>query len=77
MSPDPEDLLLDRRGISDLSIEELGPGARVSLSRIEKLAMKGMGPPVDARLGPKYLTRKRNARPWLRSLLQQRAAGHD
>lgn len=69
MSPDPEDLLLDRRGISDLSIEELGPGARISVSRIEKLAMRGMGPPVDAQLGPKHLTKKRNARPWLRTLL--------
>ena len=69
MFPDPEDLLLDRRGISALSVEELGPGAHVSVSRIEKLAMRGMGPPIDARLGPKHLSMKRNARPWLRSLL--------
>jgi hypothetical protein len=32
--------------------------------------MVGKGPPVDAQLGPKHLTKKRNARPWLRSLLQ-------
>jgi hypothetical protein len=69
MSPDPEDLLLDRRGISDLSIEELGPGAHIPVSRIEKLAMNGMGPPVDAKLGLKHLTKVRHARPWLRSLL--------
>ena len=70
MSTDPEDLLLDRRGISALSIEELGPGAFIPKSKIEKLAMAGKGPPVDAKLGLKHLTKKRNARPWLRSMLR-------
>jgi hypothetical protein len=72
--PDPEDLLLDRSHISKLSVEELGPGARVSVSRIDKLAMKGNGPPVDYTLGNKHLTRKRNARTWLRSLLREPSA---
>jgi hypothetical protein len=74
MSPDPEDLLLDRRGIAELSREELGPGAFIPKSKIEKLAMAGEGPPVDARLGLKYLTKKRNARLWLRSVLRSAAA---
>jgi hypothetical protein len=65
-----EDVLLDRRLISELSVEVLGPGAKVSLSRIDKLAMRGMGPPVDFLLGPKFLTKRRNAEIWLRSLLR-------
>jgi hypothetical protein len=68
---DPEDILLDRRHISLISTEVLGPGARVSLAKIEKLAMRGEGPPVDYLLGPKMLTRKRNAVTWLRSLLRE------
>jgi hypothetical protein len=68
--PDPEDLLLDRRHIAQLSTNVLGPGAKVSLGKIEKLAMRGEGPPVDYRLGPKMLTKKRNAVAWLRSLLR-------
>jgi hypothetical protein len=74
MSPDPEDLLLDRRGISALSREELGPGGFIPKSKIEKLAMAGKGPPVDAMLGLKHLTKVRNARPWLRSLLRPAAS---
>lgn len=70
-SDDPDDILLDRRHISLISTEVLGPGARVSLSRIEKLALCGKGPPVDYFLGPKMLTRKRNAVAWLRSLLRE------
>ena len=72
---DPEDILLDRPHISLLSAEELGPGAKISLSRIEKLAARGEGPPVDYFLGPKMLTTKRNARTWLRSLLRGPSAG--
>jgi hypothetical protein len=68
--PDPEDLLLDRRHIALLSTDVLGPGARVSLHTIEKLAMRGEGPPVDYKLGPKMLTRRSNAIAWLRSLLR-------
>jgi hypothetical protein len=68
---DPEDILLDRPHIALLSLEELGPGAKVSISRIEKMAALGAGPPVDFKLGNKNLTRKRNARAWLRSLLSQ------
>ena len=67
---DPEDILLDRRHIAELSTEVLGPGARISISKIEKLALKGMGPPVDFKLGPKNLTTRRNACAWLRSLLR-------
>lgn len=66
---DPEDHLLDRKHISLLSIEELGPGARVPPGKIDKLAMVGKGPPVDAYLGLKHLTKRRHARAWLRSLL--------
>ena len=65
-----ENLLLDRPHIAKLSVEVLGPGARVSVSKIEKLAMVGAGPPVDYQLGPKKLTRKANAAAWLRSLLR-------
>jgi hypothetical protein len=72
--PDPEDALLDRRHIAELSLEELGPGAPVSASKIDKLAMLGNGPPVDFILGNKFLTRKRNARAWLRSLLREPSA---
>jgi hypothetical protein len=68
---DPEDILLDRPHIALLSLEELGPGARVSLSRIEKMAALGAGPPIDFVLGNKYLTKRRNARMWLRSLLRE------
>jgi len=68
---DPEDILLDRRHISLISTEVLGPGARVSIGKIEKLAMRGKGPPVDYLLGHKQLTRKRNAVAWLRSLLRE------
>jgi hypothetical protein len=73
VSIDPEDLLLDRPAISALSVEELGPGARITVSRIDKLAMHGMGPPVDATLGHKHLTKRRNARVWLRTLIRPRA----
>jgi hypothetical protein len=65
-----DDLLLDRHLIADFSTELLGPGAKVSFSKINKLAMKGEGPPVDFYLGPKGLTKKGNARTWLRSLLR-------
>jgi hypothetical protein len=68
---DPEDVLLDRRQIALISTEVLGPGGRVSIYKIEKLAMRGKGPPVDYLLGPKLLTRKRNAVAWLRSLLRE------
>jgi hypothetical protein len=68
---DPEDdLLLDRRHIALLSTEVLGPGAKVSVFKIEKLAIRGKGPPVDYLLGPKQLTRKCKAVAWLRSLLR-------
>jgi hypothetical protein len=73
VSTDAEDLLLDRPAISALSVEELGPGARITVSRIDKLAMHGMGPPVDATLGPKHLTKRRNARVWLRTLIRPRS----
>jgi hypothetical protein len=73
VSPNPEDLLLDRPAISALSVEELGPGARITVSRIDKMAMHGMGPPVDATLGHKHLTRRSNARVWLRTLIRPRA----
>jgi len=65
-----DDLLLDRRQISALAPEVLGPGVRVSFSKINKLAMNGAGPPVDFYLGPKGLTKKGKARDWLRSLLR-------
>jgi hypothetical protein len=71
---DSEDILLDRRHISLISTEVLGPGARVSVAKIEKLAMCGEGPPVDYLLGPKMLTKKRNACAWLRSLLRTPSA---
>jgi hypothetical protein len=35
--------------------------------------MHGMGPPVDATLGPKHLTKRRNARVWLRTLIRPRS----
>jgi hypothetical protein len=72
-TPDPEDVLLDRRHIAQLSTEVLGPGAKVSLEKIKKLAMRGNGPPVDYILGLKHLTKRRNAASWLRSLLREPA----
>jgi hypothetical protein len=66
---DPEDELFDRRGLSDLSALLFGERGRIPKSRIDKMALLGLGPAVDAMLGPKELTTRRNAVPYLRSLL--------
>jgi hypothetical protein len=64
---DPDDELLDRRGISDFSAQLFGEGGRIRKRRIDKLALIGQGPPVDAVLGRRHLTSRRNAEPWVRA----------
>jgi hypothetical protein len=61
------DRFLTRRGIIEVA-EKLG--VPLAITTLEKKAWRGEGPPVDAVVGTKYLTRTRNAVPYLLGLLR-------
>jgi hypothetical protein len=62
------DKFLTRRGVVEVA-EKLG--VPLAKSTLDKKAMRGEGPPVDAMAGPKHLTRTRNAVPYLLGLLRR------
>jgi hypothetical protein len=65
---DPEKFVT-RRGISKLAEEVLG--IPFPKSRIDKLSMRGEGPPVDAKIGQRELTRVKHVIPYLLSQLRE------
>jgi hypothetical protein len=65
------DRFLTRHGIIEVA-EKLG--VPLAKSTLDKKAMRGEGPPVDAMVGTKYLTRTRNAVPFLLGLLRKPGA---
>jgi hypothetical protein len=62
------DKFLTRHGIVELA-EKLG--VPLAKSTLDKKAMRGEGPPVDAMVGTRYLTRTHSAVPYLLSLLRK------
>ena len=58
-----------RRGIVELADKALG--IPLSKSKIDKMAMAGNGPSIDARIGQRELTRIRNAIPFILALLRE------
>jgi hypothetical protein len=53
------DRFLTRRGVAELAMRVFG--IPLSKSTIDKKALRGEGPPVDAVIGAKHLTSTRNA----------------
>jgi hypothetical protein len=64
---DLDKFLYDRDGLSKLAAELYG--VRIPKSRFDKLALIDLGPPVDARLGNRQFTSRRNAIAYLESIL--------
>jgi hypothetical protein len=70
--PDPNELLYDRERLgNELAVEVFG--VRIAKSRIDKLATLGIGPPVDAVLGRRELTNRRNGIEYIKQVLSPEA----
>jgi hypothetical protein len=63
------DKYVTRRGIVELADKLFG--IPLSKSKIDKMAMAGNGPSIDARIGQRELTRIRNAVPFILAQLSE------
>jgi hypothetical protein len=64
---DPDTFLYDRTGLTKLAAKLYG--VHIPKSRFDKLALIDLGPPVDARLGSRQFTSRKNAIQYLESIL--------